>query len=183
MRRTRRRTRKRPTTLRPIRPSVRRRLHTAIMRRDAGRTARWVCSRGRGRVRVHLAGWRRQRWRRYIPRLLLLLILLLLLLKLWLELRWLLRLKLGYRGNRRFCLYKGGQCGGQFVVVCPCAFGEVGEGFPRGEDEDVGGCVRGEEVEALCWYALVSTQTKPSREVNEQNSIRDDAKQNSPQHH
>lgn len=53
-------------------------------------------------------------------------------------------------GYRVFCLDKGRQCGSQLVIVCPCAFREVGEGVSGYQDEDVGGCVRGEEVETLC---------------------------------
>ena len=38
---------------------------------------------------------------------------------------------------------------GHFVVVGPCVFGEVGEGFSGCEEEDVGGGVAGEEIETL----------------------------------
>jgi hypothetical protein len=68
-----------------------------------------------------------------------------------------LRSRLGYAWDGQCRLGERWKCGGHLVVVGPCVFWEVGEGFSGCEEQDVGVWVVGEEVEALrsCYRMFV----------------------------
>lgn len=54
--------------------------------------------------------------------------------------------QLGHAGDGRHGLDEGRESRCHLVVVCPGVFWEVGEGFSRGEEEDVRIWVVGEEI-------------------------------------